>query len=103
MRTILNTELSPLNFKEENGFEGRKLNVQSNKIGWIHATTDSEEADFDVVIKDSLGRTKAEKRGCHASVSRYGELINIPTIIGEEIEICVENVKGAKSIDVFIN
>jgi len=103
MRTILNTELSPLGFEEENGFGSKKVNVQSNKIGWIHATTDSEEADFDIIIKDSLGRTKAEKRGCHASVSRYGELINIPTVIGEEIEICVENVKCAKKIDVFIN
>lgn len=102
IKGIIN-EMDPIHFENVDDFQSKKIMASRPKIGWIQAMTDSEEADFDIVIKDELGRTKMEKRNCHASVGRFGELLNFPTRVGEKLEVFLENVKGAKKVDLFIN
>lgn len=103
MKPISTTEMPSIKFDEELKESGGKILAQSGKIGWMHSLSDSPGAKFDIVIKDSLGRIKYEKRNCHSEVKQFGELINLPTFIGEELEIKIENVSGAKKIDLFLN
>lgn len=103
MRPISTTELPSIKFDSESGENGRKFIAQSGKIGWLHSLSDTPGAKFDIIIKDSLGRTKFEKRNCHSETERFGELVNLPTNLGEELDVRIENVRGAKKIDLFLN
>lgn len=97
------TELPSIKFNSETHENGRKLFAQSGKIGWLHSISDTPGAKFDIIIKDALGRTKYEKRDCHSETERFGEIINLPTNLGEELDVRIENVRGAKKIDLFLN
>ena len=95
------TLFPPLEFKK-GGDEGQKTRMSSDKIGWLHSVSDKPGAQFDVVIKDALGRVKHRetiKRGTEKS----GALVNIPGMIGEEIEVSVENMQNAEKVQLFIN
>lgn len=101
MRPISSTELPPLSFQKES--EAQEINAPTAKIGWIHSLSDQPGASFDVVIKDALGRTKFEKKNCTADTKAFGELVNLPTFIGEKLSISVGNIRGAEKIDLFLN
>ncbi len=77
--------------------------MPTSKIGWLHSIADSAGAKFDVTIKDSLGRIQFQRRDCGTETDRFGELVNIPMKIGQEVGVTIENLKGAKKVQVFLN
>lgn len=79
------------------------MKAQANKIGWIHSISDTSGAKFDLTIKDALGRVMFTRSGFGSDTVRSGELINLETHLGEEIEVIVDNIQNAKEIDLFIN
>ncbi len=92
-----------LKFESGTGKNGGKVRAQSGKIGWIHSIADKAGAKFDLVIKDGLGRVKFKKENCGTNTERFGELVNLPTYLGEELDVSIENVRGAEKIDLFLN
>ena len=103
MKAINSTDLPSILFDADSRENSGKILAQSGKIGWLHSLSDTPGAKFDIVIKDSLGRVKYEKRNCHSETDRFGEIVNLPTNIGEELNVSIENVRGAKKINVFLN
>lgn len=81
----------------------KKTNAATNKIGWLHTIADKPGATFDIVIKDGLGRVKYQRKNCTTETEKFGELANIPTLLGEQLEVSLENVRGAEKVDVFLN
>lgn len=93
-------DLPALSFDVKGGESSKKMNVPANKIGWLHAITPGPDSSFDVVIKDGLGRDKFRRS---FKGERPGEYVNIPTQIGEELEVVIENVQNAEKLDIFLN
>ncbi len=103
MRPLSSTELKPLEFNPSVGETSRKMTIPTSKIGWLHTLADQPGAKFDIVIKDALGRVKYQRKGCGNDTEKHGELVNLPTHLGEELEVSIENLQGAKKLSVFIN
>ena len=95
--------MPPLRFKSVGDNPIQKINAPSNKIGWLHSLSDKSGAKFDLTIRDGLGRVKLRKTGCGSEHKEYGELINLSTNLGEELQIEVSNLKNAESVDIFLN
>lgn len=95
------TQMPALEFSENE--TSKKIIAGSNKIGWLHSKSDNAGAKFNLTIKDSLGRIKMKKIDCGNDTDQYGELINLDTRLGEELEIVVDNIKGGKKVNLFIN
>ena len=94
------TLFPPLEFKKDS--EGQKIKMTSNKIGWLHSVSDKPGAQFDVVVKDALGRIK-HRQTIKGGTEKSGALINMPGMIGEEIEVSIENMQNADKVQLFIN
>jgi len=105
MKQISSTETHPLNFSFELGEETKKhiFRTPSSKIGWIHSITDRPGVKFDITIKDALGRIVDRKINCGNETNKYGELVNLPVKMGEDLEVEISNVKGGKEVELFIN
>lgn len=103
MKTISTTEEGPvMKFTEQNN--SHPFRAPSNKIGWLTAKSNKPGATFDISIKDAAGGLRKQMLGCGGKEgNQYGEMINMDTIIGEDFEVSVENIKGADEVDVFIN
>lgn len=101
MIPVSTTEHPPLEF--ERGVEKRLVKAPSAKIGWLQGVVDTPGASFDLVIRDMLGREKFRRNGCVAEGERFGELLNIETMLGEDMEVSVENLKGASKLALFLN
>lgn len=101
MIPISSTENAPLEFSSQN--ESVKYRMPTSKIGWLHSVSDNPGASFDVQIKDATGRVKWEKKDCKSETEKFGILANIPTKLGEDLEVCVSNIRGAKKLKVFMN
>lgn len=100
---LSSTENPPLKFKPSIGETVQKAIVPGNKIGWLHSMADQPGATFDIVIRDTLGREKFRRNNCATDTKEFGELVNLPTLIGEHVEIEIDNLKGAEEISVFLN
>ena len=87
----------------EKDTEAQKINAQGNKIAWVHSISNKPGASFDLIIKDGLGRNKFERKNCFIGTKQFGELVNLPTVMGEELSVVVENIKGADKVDLFLN
>lgn len=103
MKPLSSTELAPVFFDKDSGEIGGKIRATGNKVAWIHSRADNPGAKFDLTIEDSLGRIKLQKRDCGNDTHIFGELVNLPTILGEELNVKIENVRGAKRVDLFLN
>lgn len=101
MKLISTSQTPILSFKK--GQMSQKMRMPSNKIGWLHSLSDKPGAKFDIVIKDSLGRVKYQKSNCGNDTTQYGELVNLPTLIGEEVEVELENAKNFEELNLFLN
>lgn len=80
-----------------------RIRAESSKIGWLETVSASPGAKFDLVIRDVHGRVKLEKKDCGNETVRYGELLNLPTMLGEELEVEIRNLRGAEHVDVLLN
>ena len=100
MIPISTTELPALTFSEDT--PKHDYHAQASKIGWMRATA-KPGTTFDISIKDALGREKAHKSNCLAAQGEFGELINLPVMVGENLSVEVSNIKGDKSVTLFLN
>lgn len=98
---ISSTELPPLKFSSS----VQKLPFKSPtaKIGWMHSETDKPGSSFDLTVKDALGRVRFERKNCKTETKQYGELINQPALVGEELSIELTNLKGTENVLLFLN
>lgn len=103
MIPISSTENGPLDFTPSTGENSKVAIAPTKKIGWLHTLADAKGASFDIIIKDGIGRTKFEQKNCSSGNEKFGQLINLPTQMGEKLEIFIENLKGAKNLKVFLN
>ena len=103
MRPLSSTALAPLEFIPKSGQVSKTHRASSGKIGWIHSISDKPGARFDLVIKDGMGREKKRMRDCGNATEKFGELVNLPTQMGEELHVEVENVRGADNLKIFLN
>lgn len=103
MKTVSTSEMPALTFRPSQGQGSVKYRSQSNRIGWLQSIADKPGARFDITIKDSLGRIKMQKLNCGNDTEKYGELLNFPTLIGEELEVEVSNLKGAEEVSLMLN
>lgn len=103
MIELSSTENPPLDFNPSAGEVSRKVQAPNRKIGWLHTLSDEKGASFDIAIKDLHGRTKFERKNCTSQHEKFGQLINLPTMMGEQLEVVVHNLKGAKNLKVFLN
>lgn len=104
MKSISTSDLSPLRFNPGNGTLKQAHRAVSGKIGWLRSISEKPGMRYDLVIRDALGRVKFRKENCgNEGINEYGELVNLPTQLGEELEIEVENVRGEGSVDIFLN
>lgn len=103
MKTVNASELHPLDFTPSLGTTKKHYHAPSNKIGWLHSISDVPGATFDLTIRDGLGRIKLEKKNCYSETEKYGELLNLDTKMGEDLEIEISSLQGAKAIHLFLN
>ncbi len=100
MIPISTTQIPPLSLKTE---ESAKMRMQSNHIGWIHSLADRPGAKFDIVIKDGLGRIRKRIDNFGSETVKAGQIINLETMVGEELTFEIENLKNANDIKLFVN
>lgn len=101
MKPLSPTESAPLRFTQTEG--KHRIRAQSGRIAWLHTLSEKPGVKFDLAIRDGLGRLKFERKDFGGETVRNGELLNIPTMIGEELEIEASNIRGDESIDLFLN
>lgn len=105
MKAIDSTELPSLNFDLPAGTfaASQEYHAPGERIGWIQAKAE-KGAEYDVTIKDALGRVKLTLPKCGSKDSQqFGQLLNLPTMMGEKLKVEVHNVKGAKKVEIFLN
>lgn len=78
----------------------QKIILREKEIGFVHASFDNPNAEFDLIIEDMVGNVQLEKKGCKNPTGRWGEMINLP-VNDNYCKVRVENVKGAKRLDLF--
>lgn len=103
MIPVSTTELPVLKFDFKAGENSKRFRMSSNKIGWFHAVSEKPGAKFDLTIKDAIGRPIFRRDNMGGTSERSGELLNLETRLGEEVEVVIENVRGAEKLDVFLN
>lgn len=81
-----------------NGGEA-EIMLNNRTIKHLHACTDKPGAEFDVSVEDRMGH-KLITRHFKSETTRAGETVNLPLSDNRYI-IKVDNVRGAKTIDVF--
>lgn len=103
MKPLSSTDNAPLVFRPKEGDVSGWMKAPTGKIGWIRTLSNRAGAKFDLVIRDALGREKIRKEGCMSDTREFGELVNLPTQIGEDLEVVVENIRGAEEIIIHVN
>lgn len=101
MRPLSSTMSPHLSFRKDG--DSQKIRATTSRIGWIHTLSNKPGAKFDITIKDGLGRVKMQKKNCGTETEKYGELVNFPTMLGEELEIELSNLQNAEEVKVFLN
>lgn len=79
-----------------------KIILQERELGFVHAQFDNPDAEFDLIVEDLAGNEQFVKRGCKNPTGRWGERIGIP-VNDNYCNVRIENVKGAKKIDMFFD
>lgn len=100
MVPISTTAIPPLVFDKVK--TNNSVRAQAPKIGWLHSKS-KPGSKFDLTIKDVFGRVKMQKLDCGNESGEYGELVNFPTMLGEELSVEVNNIRGAEEVSVFLN
>ena len=75
--------------------------INQEEIGMLHAQFDNPNTEFDIAIEDQSGNVQYEKKGCKNPSGRWGERIDLP-VVDDYYKIRLSNVKGAKSINLFL-
>jgi hypothetical protein len=78
----------------------KEVRVMSGEIGMLHGNT-TPGAEFDVVIQDMAGR-EIGRKFFKTDIDRFGERIDLP-VNDKSCIIKIENVRGAKAVDIFLD
>lgn len=81
----------------------KRILSPSNKMVWFRSKSDKPGAKFDVKIKDVFGETIFERKNFGNENIIAGESVNVPLLERQELDVVVENVRGAEDIELFIN
>lgn len=103
MKPISPTSVASIKVKNEGGAASTPFRAQTNKIGWVRTVADKKGASFDFVVRDALGREMMRRPGCSTETEQFAQLMNIDTHMGEQLEVCLENIKGANEIEIYLN
>ena len=82
--------------------KAQEFRAPASKIAWLH-TQQKAGAEFDLRIKDVRGHVKYEKIGVKTGAETFGELANLPTMLGEQLFVEVTNIKGTDKVAVILN
>jgi len=103
MLTIDPISLPQLSFSKKAGTLSQKFQMPGNRIGWLNTKADQPGAKFDFVIKDGLGRVRYSRENFGSETTEYGELVNLETTIGEDLEVEITDIRGADAVEISIN
>lgn len=103
MIPVSQQEFPALEFNIEKQELVQKMKMGSNKIGWLRTFSDTPGAKFDLTIRDAAGRIRFERKGFGSEHEQAGELVNLPTLVGEEMEVEITNPKKVGKLKVFLN
>ena len=78
----------------------QKIILREREIGFVHAQFDNPNTEFDLIVEDMAGNVQLTKKGCKNPSGRWGERISLP-VNDNYCNVRVENVKGAKKLDLF--
>ncbi len=102
MKPVSSSELPSLTFNQ--GQRSQQYHAHANRIGWMRAFSDKPNATFNFTIRDGMGRVRVERLNVNTNPDgQFGELLNLPTNLGDNLEVEVENINGADKIDVLLN
>ena len=90
-----------LEFNENKNSGSQEVILDKKKIGMIHGQVDNPKASFDLVIEDKAGNEKFKRVGCQNDAGRWGERIDLD-LTDNYYNVRIENVKGAKTVDLFL-
>ena len=71
------------------------------EVVWLHGMSDNDKAEADVIITDQEGVTLHEMKDVKFGNKQFGEKINLP-LTHDYCIIKLENIRNAKTIDVFV-
>lgn len=78
--------------------------IQNNEIGYLQGTAKAidtkNQPEFDVVVTDPVGNEQKRVHFKLGESERFGQRVDLQ-LPHDRYKIRVENVKGAKSIDIF--
>jgi hypothetical protein len=77
-----------------------KIILRDREIGFVHAQLDNPKAEFDLIVEDMAGNEQLVRRNCKNPTGRWGERIDLP-VNDNYCKVRVENVRGAKKLDLF--
>lgn len=103
MIPVNQNELPALEFDVDSNTLVQKIQMSSQKIGWLHTLSDQPGAQFDILIRDGQGRVRFEKKDFGTEHEQAGELLNLPTLVGEEMEVEISNPRNFQKLKVFVN
>jgi len=90
-----------LEFDEKKNSGEQEVILNKKKIGMLHSQVDNPDASFDLVIEDKAGNEKLRRNECKNPTGRWGERINLD-LTDNYYNVKIENVKGAKTVDIFL-
>ena len=71
------------------------------EITWLHGMADNDKAEADVTITDQEGTVLHKMKDVKFANKQFGEKINLP-MTHDYCIIKLDNVRNAKTIDVFV-
>lgn len=103
MKPINNSTLAPLKVTNDNGEGSVSFHAQQNKVAWVQTKANKIGSSFDIVFRDALGREMMRRDNCHSETHEFGEMLNVPTRMGEDYTVSLENIKNAEEVEIFLN
>ena len=100
MKQISSTNQPALSF-ERNG--SQKFIMSQSKVTWLHSLANKPGVKFDLTIKDARGGIRFERKGFGNETEKAGELLNIPFLPGEQIEVVVDKLQEKESVSILLN
>lgn len=88
-------------FEEQQTAGEADVILNGEEVNMLHAQLNDPNAEFDISIEDMAGNVQYSKEGCKNPTGRWGERIDLP-VVDSYYKVKLSNVKGAKSIDVFL-
>lgn len=103
MKQINNSTLGALKIKNDDGQGSASFHAQQNKVAWVQTKSNKIGSSFDIVFRDALGREMMRRDNCKTETTEFGAMLNVPTRMGEDYTVSLENIKDADEIEILLN